>query len=231
MASCCYRDEYEQLFSEKTARRTARRFRRRGLRGTARELADGLAVAGIEGATVLEVGGGVGDIQAHLLREGAAHAVNVELSPAWERAAEHLLADLGLAERVDRRLGDFVDLVGELPDADLVVLHRVVCCYPNWRAMVAAASARARRAVGMTLPVDRWWTRAGVAAANWFLAMRKNDFRVFVHPVAPLLQACREAGLSVVRDRTGFVWRTVILARPPRDKDEALARRGVSSAR
>jgi hypothetical protein len=47
-----------------------------------------LEESGIEGATVLEVGGGVGEIQIELLRRGAERSVNLELSPAYEREAE-----------------------------------------------------------------------------------------------------------------------------------------------
>ncbi|HVS04097.1 MAG TPA: methyltransferase domain-containing protein [Thermoanaerobaculia bacterium] len=213
MSSCCYSEEYGERFSEKEARRTARRFRRKGLRGSAGALAAGLAATGVDGATVLEVGGGVGGIQAHLLRSGAARAVNVELSPSWEGAARRLFAELGLGDRVERHVADFVDLAGQLPEADLVVLHRVVCCYPDWRAMLGAAAGRTRRALGMTLPRDRWWTRATVAVGNGFFALRRRDFRAYVHPVAPMLDALRQGGLQVVGDSQGPVWRTLILAR------------------
>ena len=49
---------------------------------------------GLEGATVLEIGGGVGEIQIELLKSGAARAVNLELSPAYEAEATELLRDL-----------------------------------------------------------------------------------------------------------------------------------------
>jgi hypothetical protein len=42
------------------------------------------------GATVLEVGGGVGEIQIELLQAGAAQAQNLELSPAYEHEARSL---------------------------------------------------------------------------------------------------------------------------------------------
>jgi magnesium-protoporphyrin O-methyltransferase len=43
---------------------------------------------GIVGATVLEVGGGVGEIQIESLRRGAARAVNLEPSSAHQAEAE-----------------------------------------------------------------------------------------------------------------------------------------------
>ena len=56
-----------------------------GLRG---RLVGFLGEAGVGGATVLEVGGGVGGIRIELLRRGAERSVNLELSPAYEREAE-----------------------------------------------------------------------------------------------------------------------------------------------
>ena len=55
-----------------------------------------LELRGIEGATVLEIGGGVGEIQIELLKRGAARSVNLELSPAYEEEAKRLLGDMGL---------------------------------------------------------------------------------------------------------------------------------------
>ena len=69
MRGCCTRD-YERLFGARAAARDARRYRKHGLQGSARALVD---LAGdVEGASVLEVGGGVGAIELELLAGGAA---------------------------------------------------------------------------------------------------------------------------------------------------------------
>ena len=75
------------FFDERFARRLANRYRRRGLDRTSRRLVAFLEGQGVEGATVLEVGGGVGEIQLELLKRGAARTVNLELSPAYEEEA------------------------------------------------------------------------------------------------------------------------------------------------
>lgn len=202
------------MFSEAEARRTARRFTRRGLRGSARSLVDGVAGTGVTGATILEVGGGVGAIQVHLLGAGAERATNVELSPNWEPAAVQLLAERDLTGRVERRIGDFLDLANDLANAEVVILHRVLCCYPDWETMLGAAVAKTDRILAFTVPVDRWWTRAAVRAGNAFLALRGRAFRAFVHPPGRMRTTLEDAGLGVRSDRLGFVWRTIIAERP-----------------
>ncbi len=190
-----------------------RRYLTRGLDGTAADLARAVATQGVAGATILEVGGGVGTIHVDLLRGGAGTAVNVELSPGWEPDAAELLARLDLADRVERRLGDFVVTAPTLLPADVVILHRVVCCYPHWEPMLDAAGRLAGRVVGLTFPVDRWWTRGAIAVGNRVIGLTGCGFRGFVHPVAAMLGALATAGFQVSHDRTGTIWRTVVLAR------------------
>src|SRR6266536_3060269 len=96
----------DQFFSPRFPRRMAKRYRKRGLDKTAQRMVEFLEQHGIEGATVLEVGGGVGEIQIELLKRGAARAVNLELSPAYEEEATSLLRAAGLQERAERRLHD-----------------------------------------------------------------------------------------------------------------------------
>jgi SAM-dependent methyltransferase len=213
MPGCCYADEYGDMFSPRAAGRTARRFERRGLRGTAKQLADGLAAGGLAGASVLEVGGGVGQVYAELLRRGAATAVNIELSPSWEAAATEMLEHLGLQERVERRVGDFVEVSGDLPDADVVVLHRVVCCYPDWRGMLVAATAKARSRVGLTLPVDRWASRAAVGVGNLLVRLQRRSFRAYVHPPGDIIDTLERAGFALSADTRGSAWRTLVAER------------------
>ncbi len=211
MDPCCYADEYGEEFGRRYADRKARQFRRRGLTGTARTLADAVTDRGVEGATILEVGGGAGSLQVHLLRRGASHATNVDLSPEWDGPANALLAEHGLQDRVTRRVGDFVVAADELDPADVVVLHRVVCCYPHWQQLLAQAAGRATRMVALTFPRRRRVTGLAMALGNAVERLRRREFRVFVHPPKAMLGLLREAGFEVVFDEAGFFWRTVVV--------------------
>ena len=77
MNECCNRDAYDETFGDRFARRVARRCRRRGLDRTRRRLVDFLSAHGLEGRTVLEIGGGVGEVHLELLRRGARVATNL----------------------------------------------------------------------------------------------------------------------------------------------------------
>ena len=214
MDPCCHADDYARMFGRSTAEHDARHFRRRGLGGTAADLARAVVELGIHDASVLEVGGGVGALHLQLLAEGAASAVNVELSPSYEQEAAMLLQERDFADRVERRVGDVVAM-DDLDPVDVVVLHRVVCCYPDWAAMLDATTELATRTVGLTFPRDWWPGRAAVAAGNVVCRLTRTRFRAFVHPADAMLDALALHGFVVRSDHVGLVWRTVALTRAP----------------
>ena len=140
MSDCCSPKGYRSIFSEKRAHAEARRYRHHGLDRTSRRIAELLKERGIVGRTLLEVGGGIGAIQIELLRAGISRAVNIELTPTYEEAAQALLREAGLEDRVERRVMDFAEATGEVEAADIVVMNRVICCYPDMPKLAGSAA-------------------------------------------------------------------------------------------
>ena len=211
---CCNGGDYEELFTARAATSLANRFRRKGLRGSAATVVELLTDLGPKGMTVLEVGGGVGEIQVALLESGvAASAINVDLSPNWETAAQALLAERGLTDRATRLNGDFVHLAASLPKADAVILHQVVCCYPDWKGLLTAAASRANLFVIVTFPRQRPWFTIIAAIENGYHRFRKRQFRAFIHPPEAMIGLLSSLGYAMVADHEGLLWRTAITGR------------------
>jgi SAM-dependent methyltransferase len=208
--SCC-RARGAEPFTERQARRDARRLRRKGLDGWAQRLAGSVDPAG---TTVLEVGAGVGGLTFELLRRGAVHAVDVELSPGYEQVAAELARERGLERSVDRRVLDFAHAADELEPAGVVVMHRVVCCTPAGPAIVRAAAERTERALAFSFPRARWWMRAGAGVLNAAAALARWEWRFYVHPPAALTAAAEAAGLRETRRERGLVWELAAFERP-----------------
>lgn len=213
MATCCDPAEYAKVFNEKNAKSDARSYRKKGLDSTARRMIDFIVAQGIGGASVLEIGGGVGALQIELLRAGAARAVNVEIVGTYEEAAGALLREHGLEGRVDRRVFDFTLDAEAVEPADVVILHRVVCCYPDMERMVRAAASRARRLLAMTFPPDRWWVRLGVLLFDTLFRLRGCHFGGYFHDPKAIVVTARAAGLRPVYEHRGLVWQVAILER------------------
>jgi len=206
VAGCCSPRFYGKVFSERTARRDAARYRRKGLRASEREILEALRG---RAETVLEVGGGVGALDIELVKAGAARVTNVELSPSYETEAAALAQEAGLAGQIDYRVANIAE--EDLEPADAVVMHRVVCCYPDGELLVRRGAEHARRHLVLTFPRDAWWVRAAFGAMNaglWALRMR---FRVYAHPVEGLLAAAE--GMRVAGGGRGAVWQTAVLER------------------
>ena len=167
MADCCEPDPYQSVFTRRFARRTAKRYRNRGLSPAATRIVEFVTDHGVQGASVLEIGGGVGEIQVELLRRGASNVTNLELSTQYEHEAARLLAGTGLAGRVDRRFLDIAREPERVEPADVVVLHRVVCCYPDYQRLLCAAAQHATQLLVYSHPPDNPATRAVTWSENF----------------------------------------------------------------
>jgi magnesium-protoporphyrin O-methyltransferase len=194
------------MFDDRFARRMAARYRKRGLDKTSRRMVELLTARGVQGATVLEIGGGVGEFQLELLRRGAASATNVELSPGYEAEAAQLLDEAGLAGRVHRRIADIATDPRAVEAADIVILHRVVCCYPDFPRLLTAAAGHTRSQLVFSFPPRNLASRAVVATQNRLLGWAGRQFRTFAHPPEAMLAVLTEHGLHVTVAHRGTVW-------------------------
>jgi magnesium-protoporphyrin O-methyltransferase len=191
----------------------ARRYRKRGLDRPSRRMVDWLKGQGLDGASVLEIGGGVGEIQLELLRQGAARTTNLELSPAYDPEAAALAAEAGMSDRVTRRLGDIAVDAGIADVHDFVVMHRVVCCYPDAEGLLGAAARHARRGVILTHPPRNIVTRALRVLEDFWLGLLGREYRTFAHPPEVMEGILRANGFEPVRVHHGLPWR--VLAATP----------------
>lgn len=213
VSGCCDHEDYQSVFSGRFARRQSKRYHRRGLTAAASGIVDFASSQGIEGATVLEIGGGVGQIQIELLRRGAAHVTNLEISENYEAEATRLLEETGMTDQVTRRFLDVAQAPDEVEPADVVVLHRVVCCYPDYVRLLSVAADHARRALVYSYPAANVVNRLQFGAENVYRRLTGNAFRVFVHPPAGMIRAAASGGLTVAHQRHARDWDVVGLAR------------------
>ena len=203
--SCCRSGACEQMFSRRAARRSLERYRSKGLDEIERRIVASAQEAGIQGARVLEIGGGIGVIQAELLEVGAATGEIVELVVAYEPYARELASDKGLSDRVTFRVVDLMENPDAVEPADVVVLNRVVCCSPDGIELSGIAGRLARRTLVLSYPRDVVWVRLGVGLINLGQRLFRRSFRAFVHSPAKLCAAVEEQGLRATDlGRTAF---------------------------
>ena len=202
-----------EMFGDRIARKEAARFRRRGLEPRSRRLLDALAArVALPGKTAVEVGAGVGGLTISLLEQGIAHATIIDASPAYVQTARAIAAERGLEGALTATIGNYAE---DEPGAgaDIVVMDRVVCCYPSWRGLLDGATAQAGAAIALAWPRDTGYTRIGIALINLLMRLRRSPFRVFVHP-PQMMQAFMESRgfMPEVVGRTP-VWELVVARR------------------
>jgi magnesium-protoporphyrin O-methyltransferase len=121
--------------------------------------------------------------------------------------------ELGVADRVQRRVVDLAATPEAVEPADLVVLHRVVCCYPDYDRLLGASADRCTSRLAFSHPPRNVGSRAVAATQNALSAMRGRDFRTFAHPPQAMVAVVESRGLRQAYAHRGGLWRVEGLAR------------------
>ncbi len=183
-AHCC---DAEKLFNDRRAKRELRKYRRKGPDKSTRLLIEGLLGSQTAGSSLLDIGGGVGAIQHAAITAADASQAYVTVCRSEAERRDYV-------DRADYHVGDFIELAESLPDADVVTLDRVVCCYPDMPRLIGASAGKAGRLYGLVFPRRRWPVRAVIAVMNVLEILKRNAFRVFVHDPSEIEMAVRAAG-------------------------------------
>jgi 2-polyprenyl-3-methyl-5-hydroxy-6-metoxy-1,4-benzoquinol methylase len=201
------------VFSSREADADLKRYRKKGAEGSTKALIDAIVADGVDGATLLDIGGGIGAIQLGLLAAGAAHAESVDATEAYVVAAREEAERRGFGEQVAGRVADFVAVADEFDAADVVTLDKVVCCYRDMPALLGRAAERARRIVGLVYPRQTWWNRlAARCLAAWFWLTR-DPIRWMIHEPAEIDRVLHDAGFERDDVTRGLIWQVTLYRR------------------
>jgi magnesium-protoporphyrin O-methyltransferase len=205
--SCCCSDDFgiRGHFDPAIAARDLRYYKRNGPNKTTVFMRDALIGQGIAAATVLDIGAGVGALSFELLAHGARSTTGIDLSAAYAAVAGAEAAARRVAAEFE--VGDFVERAADIPPADVVVLDRVVCCYPHAEPILRAAAGRSRKLLALSYPRNRWYMRAAIAFENAHRRFKGEAFRSFVHDTQMIERLIETAGFRRVARSDTLTWR------------------------
>ena len=189
------------------------RYRKKGPDKTTRMLLDAVKAEGVEGRSLLDIGGGVGAIQHELIAAGLASAVSVDASRAHIEVARLESERRGHTGRIQARFGDFVDLAPEVEAADIVTLDRVICCYHDAESLVGLSSARAKSVYAVVYPRDNWLSRLLFRPMNTLFWIMRMTGRVYVHPTSVVEALVEGNGLRRTYHRKSGSWQVAVFTR------------------
>lgn len=213
MDRCLHTQATDAYFDERKARAEMTQYLTKGLAAHARALLGAVNVHDVKNANVLEIGGGIGSLQIELLKRGAARSTNVEVSAAYLTAAQALARQLSLADRMCYYHADVACEADSIPVADIVLMHRVVCCYPDMPRLVTAAAHHARRLLALSVPRDEWYMRLYIEAQAYWRRMTGSSFRNYVHAPEAIFRVVAEAGLTPTHQSFSGTWQIVVFER------------------
>ena len=213
MSDCCLRAT-DGYFDEAKVLKTLEAYRKKGPQGTTRILIEALKGLELDGSSLLDVGGGIGVVAHELIPQGLAKVVEVEMSSASMTLAREEAKRQDLDDQLSFIHGDLVEVNHSLPVSDLVVLDRVVCCYPSMTPLMEAAVSKSRRWIALSYPRETWYTRLGFRLDNWLRKRRNQAFRAFIHSERGIRELIEKDGFKRLFAKKTLVWNIEVYGRP-----------------
>lgn len=217
---CCPQkdvNDLNEMFNAERAQRNAREYLAHGLDQRAQKLAAFVAAYATpdkQPLSLLDVGCGAGGLHHELLRRGVVQRVTaVDASAAFIAAAQENAARLYLAESITYFQQDFAQNAAAFEMADVVVMDRVICCYPYLQQLLGAAAIRARRLLVISFPFDTWWVRWPFRLLDASLTLVGSGYHPFLHPLPDVLQVTTQGGLGLNSQDSHRIWQIMAFAR------------------
>ncbi len=200
------------------------RFRLFGFERNQRQLIDGIRATDLADTTLLEVGCGAGHLHHALLHAGAASATGVDLSEGMLAQASAAARANGLEARTQYHLGDFVRIDHLLAEADIIILDKVVCCYPDWQRLLDRSLNKTRRVYALTYPRDRAILRAAARFTGSILGLCGCCYRPYIHDPRQIEASIHGHGFQKASEAQTPFWLTQVYTRtahPTTDEEHA----------
>ena len=204
----------DEIFNERFVRRDAAGYRKHGPPRRVRHLLGMIEdVLPLEGRSSLEGGAGAGVFTVELARRGVAQARAIDATRIAAEYTNRLAREFQVDSRVQAQMGDFADPNITKEPADLVILDRVVCCYPDWRALLGNATQRARRVVALSFPPGNLISKLELVGINTFQSLLRRRFRFHLHPPSDMLAYMLQEGFTRMQRKRYWGWELVVAAR------------------
>jgi len=215
MSGCCspFNDIAGRQFGADKVAGEVADYRKNGPGPTTRLLRDGLVEARLVSGQVLDIGAGFGALTFELIDRGSTRAIAVDASSWYLDAGAQEATRQQKAASIEFVHGDFVDVAATLPNADVVTLDRVVCCYPHVEPLLGRAMEHATRALALSYPRGSLFARVAMGADNLKRRLTGNPFRTFVHSPALMERMIRRGGFTLSSRRRTWIWSIDVFVR------------------
>lgn len=184
------------------------KYKSKGLTASSEILLDFLSENKLEGKSVLEIGCGTGFFSLETLRHGASSCFGVDLSAVAIKEANAFTRESGLQDRATFQVADGAS--ARVPSSDIVVMDKVLCCYPDASSLLKTSIEASKQALGFVVPRDEGWMkpfmRSGEAVINLVERLRRTGFKFYLHPLEKIDRQLVDAGFQRSKKAQSRVW-------------------------
>lgn len=185
------------------------RYKREGLSKSSRILMNWLVEEGLSGKTLLDLGCGAGTFSVEALKNGASTSAGFDLAPEMIMAADSLAAEMGFGNRAKFNLGNAAS--SDLPASEMVVMDKVICCYPEVDSLLKNAASASREIIGFVVPRDdglwKWPLRLAAKCGNLVQRLRRRKLNWFyIHSLKPIDGMLSQEGFMKERKSASRMW-------------------------
>ena len=207
---CCGAD---QLFDLKGAKKELKKYRKKGPGKTTKKLIELLFKGGVVDQSLIDIGGGIGAIQWAFIENGGKNTIGVDASSGYLSLARAIAEEKGCVEKVDLLQGDFVDLTENISESDFIALDKVICCYPDYKSLLAESLKKCKRSIGLTYPFGGIISKTITSLSGLYFYFKRNPFRTFVHDPREVQQFIIDHGFDITENTTSFPWHVQVYRR------------------
>ncbi len=207
----CY--DANDLFDLKTARKEKRKYSKKGPSGVTKKLVEFLSDIPRKDKNLLDIGGGIGILQLDHLSRGGSKTTDVDASVAYLEVAKELAIEKGFSEKTSYRQGDFVDDVENLGTFSIVTLDKVVCCYPDFRALLKKSMDHTNEFLALSFPMGGPIAKfVSWLGASW-MRIKGSSFRPYIHSRSEIEGMINQNGFKLEKATRHFPWRVQVYKR------------------
>lgn len=116
----------------------------------------------------------------------------------------------GISEKTQYIEGDFIDIANTIEPADIIIMDKVVCCYPDANSLIHRSLEKCIESFTLTYPRKTWYTRLGVQTSAFLMKLLGSNFRPYVHDPALIEKWITEQGFKKTLQNQTFIWLTQI---------------------
>lgn len=218
MCPCCHNGEsvndLDNFFDERYQLRAADRYLKYGLDSKSSALVAPV-LPHLDGSqTILEVGCGAGMVHQDLLRQNkVGRAIGVDVSSAGIKVANRNASTFGLSDRIEYHAVDFAQNAELFASAELVVMDRVICCYPHLDLLLGQAAERASNYLAISFPVENFVSKFAIQAFTLALKLIGQTYHPYLHGHQKIQHTVEKAGLRLIHQDRRSIWTMMVFER------------------